>query len=95
MATGMMPIRRVVMGNDERGQSKVVWDGPAPNAQPTSGSGTKPLSRSPGTATMGACRAISRAQCNAPRRLLEVGTRNLLGLARVCSIWPYHRRAVS
>ncbi|MFQ6026389.1 MAG: cupin domain-containing protein [Dehalococcoidia bacterium] len=33
MATGMIPIRRVVTGNDERGQSKVVWDGPAPNAQ--------------------------------------------------------------
>jgi uncharacterized cupin superfamily protein len=30
------PIRRVVTGNDERGRSKVVWDGPAPNAHPTS-----------------------------------------------------------
>ena len=36
MATGITPIRRVVTGNDERGQSKVVWDGPAPNAQPSS-----------------------------------------------------------
>ena len=33
MVTEMIPIRRVVTGNDERGQSKVVWDGPAPNAQ--------------------------------------------------------------
>jgi quercetin dioxygenase-like cupin family protein len=31
MATeGLKPIRRVVTGNDERGKSKVVWDGPAP-----------------------------------------------------------------
>ncbi len=31
MATGgLKPIRRVVTGNDERGRSKVVWDGPAP-----------------------------------------------------------------
>ncbi len=36
MATGLKPIRRVVTGNDERGKSKVVWDGPAPNAQPIS-----------------------------------------------------------
>ena len=35
MATGLIPIRRVVTGNDESGKSKVVWDGPAPNAQPT------------------------------------------------------------
>jgi hypothetical protein len=28
----MIPVRRVVTGNDERGRSKVVWDGPAPNA---------------------------------------------------------------
>jgi hypothetical protein len=27
---GLKPIRRVVTGNDERGKSKVVWDGPAP-----------------------------------------------------------------
>jgi quercetin dioxygenase-like cupin family protein len=26
----MTPIRRVITGNDERGRSKVVWDGPAP-----------------------------------------------------------------
>jgi len=25
------PIRRVVTGNDERGRSRVVWDGPAPD----------------------------------------------------------------
>ena len=31
MAGGLTPIRRVVTGNDERGRSKVVWDGPAPN----------------------------------------------------------------
>ena len=28
---GLTPIRRVVTGNDERGKSKVVWDGPAPS----------------------------------------------------------------
>ena len=27
---GLKPIRRVVTGNDERGKSKVMWDGPAP-----------------------------------------------------------------
>jgi mannose-6-phosphate isomerase-like protein (cupin superfamily) len=32
---GLKPIRRVVTGNDERGRSKVVWDGPAPNAHTT------------------------------------------------------------
>ena len=31
---GLKPIRRLVTGNDERGKSKVVWDGPAPNAHP-------------------------------------------------------------
>ena len=36
MATGLKPIRRVVTGNDERGKSKIVWDGPAPNAHETS-----------------------------------------------------------
>ncbi|HKA42487.1 MAG TPA: cupin domain-containing protein [Burkholderiales bacterium] len=37
---GLKPIRRVVTGNDERGKSKVVWDGPAPNAHEASmGSG--------------------------------------------------------
>ena len=30
----LTPIRRVVTGNDERGKSKVVWDGPAPNTHP-------------------------------------------------------------
>jgi mannose-6-phosphate isomerase-like protein (cupin superfamily) len=40
MTTGLKPIRRVVTGNDERGRSKVVWDGPAPNAHEASlGSG--------------------------------------------------------
>jgi uncharacterized cupin superfamily protein len=40
MATGLTPIRRVVTGNDARGHSKVVWDGPAPNAHDASmGSG--------------------------------------------------------
>ena len=33
MAAGLAPIRRVVTGNDERGRSKVAWDGPAPNSQ--------------------------------------------------------------
>jgi uncharacterized cupin superfamily protein len=32
MAEGPKPIRRVVTGHDERGRSKVVWDGAAPNA---------------------------------------------------------------
>ena len=36
MATNLKPIRRVVTGNDERGRSKVVWDGPAPNAHSAS-----------------------------------------------------------
>ena len=36
MATGLKPIRRVVTGTDERGRSKVVWDGPAPNGHETS-----------------------------------------------------------
>ncbi len=31
--SGMTPIRRVVTSADERGRSKVVWDGPAPNAK--------------------------------------------------------------
>lgn len=40
MATGLKPIRRVVTGNDKRGRSRVVWDGPAPNAHEASmGSG--------------------------------------------------------
>ncbi len=34
MTTALKPIRRVVTGNDERGRSKVVWDGPAPNMHP-------------------------------------------------------------
>jgi hypothetical protein len=29
---GVRPTRRVVTGNDEHGRSRVVWDGPAPNA---------------------------------------------------------------
>lgn len=29
-AGGLKPIRRVVTGNDGRGRSRVVWDGPAP-----------------------------------------------------------------
>lgn len=36
MTTGLKPIRRVVTGNDERGRSKVVWDGPAPAAHEAS-----------------------------------------------------------
>ena len=36
MATSLKPIRRVVTGNDGRGRSKVVWDGPAPNAHSAS-----------------------------------------------------------
>ena len=32
MAEGPTPVRRVVTGNDEHGRSRVVWDGPAPNA---------------------------------------------------------------
>ena len=36
MASGMKPIRRVVTGNDERGHSKVAWDGPAPNSHEAS-----------------------------------------------------------
>ena len=36
MATGLRPIRRVVTVNDERGRSKVLWDGPAPNAHQAS-----------------------------------------------------------
>ena len=36
----LTPIRRVVTGNDARGRSKVIWDGPAPNAHEASmGSG--------------------------------------------------------
>ena len=30
--SNLTPIRRVVTGTDSRGKSKVVWDGPAPNA---------------------------------------------------------------
>lgn len=40
MAGGLTPIRRVVTGSDARGHSKVLWDGPAPNAHEASmGSG--------------------------------------------------------
>jgi len=36
----LKPIRRVVTGHDEQGRSKVIWDGPAPNAHEASmGSG--------------------------------------------------------
>ena len=72
MAEGLKPIRRVVTGNDERGRSKVVWDGPAPNAHPVSmgwgeatptfGSGMKPRPRFPETAMMETCLTISRAR---------------------------------
>jgi len=31
----LTPIRRVVTGNDERGKSKVVWDGPSPGTHET------------------------------------------------------------
>ena len=41
MAEGLKPIRRVVTGNDERGRSRVVWDGPAPNAHPVSMGGRR------------------------------------------------------
>lgn len=33
---GLKPIRRVVTGNDERGKSKVDWDGPAPSTHEAS-----------------------------------------------------------
>ena len=36
MSTGLRAIRRVVTTNDERGRSKVLWDGPAPNAHQAS-----------------------------------------------------------
>ena len=40
MSGGLKPIRRLVTGNDERGRSKVMWDGPAPNSHEASmGSG--------------------------------------------------------
>ncbi|MGQ0523066.1 MAG: cupin domain-containing protein [Betaproteobacteria bacterium] len=40
MTGGLKAIRRVVTGNDERGRSRVVWDGPAPNSHEASmGSG--------------------------------------------------------
>jgi quercetin dioxygenase-like cupin family protein len=34
MARELKPIRRVVTGNDARGRSRVLWDGPAPNVNP-------------------------------------------------------------
>lgn len=34
MAGELKPIRRVVTGNDERGRSRVLWDGAAPNVNP-------------------------------------------------------------
>ncbi|MCC6534394.1 MAG: hypothetical protein IT531_17720 [Burkholderiales bacterium] len=36
MTSGLKPIRRVVTANDERGRSKVLWDGPAPNVHQAS-----------------------------------------------------------
>jgi len=33
-ADSLKPIRRIVTGNDERGKSKVVWDGGAPSVHP-------------------------------------------------------------
>lgn len=36
MAAGIVPIRRVVTGNDAQGRSNVVWDGPAPNTHEAS-----------------------------------------------------------
>jgi len=36
MATDLRPIRRVVTTNDERGRSKILFDGPAPNAHQAS-----------------------------------------------------------
>jgi mannose-6-phosphate isomerase-like protein (cupin superfamily) len=36
MATGLKPLRRVVTGQDGRGRSKVMWDGPAPNTHEAS-----------------------------------------------------------
>src|SRR2546421_1348135 len=38
-AMALTPIRRVVTGNDERGRSKVVWDGPAPGTHEASFNG--------------------------------------------------------
>jgi hypothetical protein len=32
LPAGPRPTRRVVTGNDEHGRSRVIWDGPAPNA---------------------------------------------------------------
>jgi mannose-6-phosphate isomerase-like protein (cupin superfamily) len=38
----LKPIRRVVTGHDEKGRSRVVWDGPAPNVKaPAMGSGRR------------------------------------------------------
>ncbi len=34
MERKLTPIRRVVTGNDPQGRSRVLWDGPAPNAKP-------------------------------------------------------------
>jgi quercetin dioxygenase-like cupin family protein len=43
----LIPIRRVVTGNDDRGRSKVVWDGPSPGAHETQlpGAGVKVTGR--------------------------------------------------
>ena len=37
MAEGLKPIRRVVIGNDAQGRSRVLWDSAAPNANPQKG----------------------------------------------------------
>ena len=37
----LTPIRRVITGNDERGRSKVVWDGPAPGTHEANLPGTQ------------------------------------------------------
>lgn len=70
--SGLKPIRRVVTGNDERGKSKVVWDGPAPGAHevqrvpaaatPIFGFGTRVPPRSPAMAMMGPCRTTFPAR---------------------------------
>lgn len=36
MTSSIIPIRRVVTGDDARGRSRVVWDGPAPSVHPDS-----------------------------------------------------------
>ena len=71
MAAGMRAIRRVVTGNDERGRSKVVWDGPAPQVHetklsgrgiPTSGFGRRHPHHLRGIVMMASCQTIFRAR---------------------------------